>query len=129
MREIKFRAMMDRPHFGHEGLWVYLQGVGSDLWFSKNGKYYGDIKQGTECQFTGFQDKNEVDIYDGHILGGENKHIVEWHDDGWVIRSISLDWTTRLKTALFQYDIEIIGNIYEDSGMLNQVEEKGIKND
>ncbi len=114
VREIKFKAMMIEPHPGHEGMWVYVSGVGSSHWYSKNGTYYGKIKRGTECQFTEYKDKNSVDVYDGDILAGVNNHIVEWQDDRWCIRSLGINWTTGLKTALFQYDIEVVSNIYEN---------------
>ena len=68
---IKFRAMMDCPHSGHEGLWVYLQGIGSSQWCSENGKYYGEIKRGTESQFGGIPDKTGRDMYAGDIVEQE----------------------------------------------------------
>jgi len=119
-RVIKFRAMRDDMNPS----WVY----GSLL-------YGGDIPRiqelplfslfttclkGTEGQFTGLQDKNGKDIYEGDLgkyLRTGAVFQVQWHRSAW-------DWV-RISGA-YSYPIfhnthaefEVIGNIYENPELL-----------
>lgn len=55
MREIKFRAMSEM------GNWVYFSIWGINPPLNKN-------KFKNLCQYTGLEDKNSVEIYEGHVV-------------------------------------------------------------
>ena len=120
MREIKFRAwdgkrMLEwRPLDGLQdfgSLWNLLDGA---LW-----KYF-------VMQFTGLQDKNGKDIYEGDILGGypHGECFVQWDDKHGCYTAIDTDesrndfglFSTQLQDCIDTW--EIIGNIYENPELL-----------
>ena len=81
------------------------------------------INNQTLMQFTGLQDKNGKDIYEGDILKrGEGISFVVWGLDGWRFNSWMPDGM-RLYTSLDKITdkeiAEIIGNIYENPELLN----------
>ena len=134
MREIKYRAMMDKPHFGHVGLWVYIEGIGHDCWHSDSGNYYGEIRTETVGEYTGLKDKTGKEIYEGDRLRYNYHHdekstdfegIIEYHSEhiekgytrilwvGFLLKGNNDDGTFYYTEIPDLKDIEIIGNIYE----------------
>lgn len=112
-REIKFRiwgdGQMDYSPETYTG------------WLNDNFTFDGYVK-GTEpvvMQFTGLKDKNGKEIYEGDIIrekwGGKgNKNVMKWMGNGF--------WLERENGEKYlPNDMEIIGNIYENPDLLQEI--------
>lgn len=138
MREIKFRGMTKANNvmvFGD--LIVCPNGEHRMLWFELKGELPLDvdynsfnevIQSSTISQFTGLQDKNGVDIYEGDILhkkielegGIKGNWIVFYGEGGFDIKNI--DTSEEVKTMYlkkyWKHSYEVIGNIHENPELL-----------
>ena len=111
MRKHKFKAMMDVRHTGHDEMWVYIDGIGHDLWHSMNGKYYGNILPDTISEFTGLLDSNKKEIYEfdkvewngfsGHIIFMGGSFYIQEKESAWLLK------------PCLNYTLKITGNIKE----------------
>ena len=130
MREIKFRLRVENKIVGYEK-WHCGHRKSNDFeeakpqWlYSKDGvRWRPDfIYHNKKDQYTGIEDKNESEVYDGDILCWE-KYEGKEMQTRWVVKWVEskacyYDWTPRNGAM-------ILGNIYENPELLEQKDKEG----
>jgi len=121
MREIKFRAWDKKKEQMHYGVETW-----DELPFIINPQ--GIFTDFILMQYTGLKDKNGKEIYEGDILDGDDgfRYLVKWDSGGFVVvRYDRLDRGIMLRIlscTSFLSSCKIIGNIYENPELLEEVE-------
>lgn len=123
MRDIKFRAW-DKDA---ENMFIIFDANKQTEWFLPKWKDRYEV-----MQYTGLEDKNEVEIYEGDIVRVLNNNIGEY-ECGEVLMGGLGSWAIRLrslKVPVFEFidnrlsivhsteRIEVIGNIYDNPELL-----------
>lgn len=133
MKNIKFMAWYKEKKILREvleisfsGEYVILAGFGSF------GEIEAPIRDVELMQCTGLKDKNGKEIYEGYILSVKylydkrttDRVQVVWREDKAGFGLKSLKGLTNEAYELYQvtaeHNLEIIGNIYENEGLLNE---------
>ena len=120
-REIKFRgkSIMDNTY----GNWLYSSGIkyGDDVELmycdEDTSEEWHYIDKNTLGQYTGLNDKNGKEIYEGDIVEYENMTGKIMFFNGSFILS-DLEETEEWELGVINEEIEVIGNIYENSELL-----------
>ena len=120
-REIKFR-MKDK-----QGEWQYVEMVCSIIEALKNPVTPGgiDIDENTIGQYTGIDDKNGKEIYEGDIVkyrDSRGQHIEKViFDKGCFYAGMHWGSSTRVAPKLINTRItEVIGNVYDNPELLGE---------
>lgn len=132
MREIKFRAWDEHNKVLHKDVEFIRSGIEDNDWiiFKSDKQRLEDKvvldnpyfqKQIKLMQYTGFKDKNEVEIYEGDIIEymtGQLKHIPTKHKVTWLKDEARFSFGCKANTQYMFYNTEVIGNIYENPELL-----------
>jgi len=112
MREIKFR------YLNEIGNMVFLTVWNVNLPLKKE-----NLKKGTELmQFVGLKDKNKKEIYEGDIvqdIDSKRKYIITCGAGRFRLSPISFP-ADFLSCNVFEKNIKVIGNIYENPELLKE---------
>ncbi|WP_180995827.1 YopX family protein [Campylobacter concisus] len=148
MRETKFRAFLcsDKrlPNGITLGYEKYPRGIYEvmdlnfaseivTLWSEKEQTSFEvSLRKVELLQYTGYKDKNGKEIYGGHIVSvkylydkrSTDRAQVVWREDKASFGLKSLKGLTNEVYELYQvtaeHNLEVIGNIYENEGLLNE---------
>ncbi len=130
MKEIKFRAWINQEErMNYFQLSTLLDGYGNDCPYTPNGERPFIDKNNLIMQYTGLHDKNGKEIYEGDIVKADAFYLGDSFvkastgqvrfDNGAYFVSSEVPTCGELDSeAIFNYRIEIIGNIYENPELL-----------
>ena len=120
MREIKFRVWDKENKKMMKVSSLSLEN--KEIAVRENGTYHFFRMQNLELmQYTEVKDKNGKEIYEGDIyhVGDKNiRYLVVWFDSGFEGKQLRSTSYAGLKS--WAKDIEILGNIYENSELLEE---------
>ena len=131
MRKIKFRAWIDDEELCNEEEILYhldenenfipfMQDL--DSWYFDDGQTLGDyfdcFDKEKIMQYTGLKDKKGKEIYEGDILKDEENMLWKVIFDNGCFKLENIHIPGRM---FITKDIEIIGNIYENLEMMEEV--------
>ena len=126
-REIKFRAWHTGAMYIVNTLGMTKSGIDKGMCFAHHFAQPEKIMDEgcvifddfTEfMQYTGLKDKNRKEIYEGDILKDEEgySYPIEWESEG-----ACYSWDAMLfSNSLNAFNLEVIGNIYENPELLNK---------
>lgn len=124
MREIKFRAWHKEKKIMGEVLGIDI--LHKEIFFSNEDVdcyEHTDFKDIELMQYTGLKDMREKEIYEGDIVKLRANHgigVIKYSDEwgAFVVEYIKPRPLVVLGMNYYKEDIEVIGNIYENSELL-----------
>ncbi|WDD89088.1 YopX family protein [Fusobacterium nucleatum] len=126
MREIKFRAWHKEKKIMGEVLGIDI--LHKEIFFSNEDVdcyEHTDFKDIELMEYTGLKDKNEKEIYEGDIVKLRANHgigVIKYSDEwgAFVVEYIKPRPLVVLGMNYYKEDIEILGNIYENSELIKE---------
>ena len=134
MREIKFRAWHKEKKIMGEVLGIDI--LHKEIFFSNEDVdcyEHTDFKDIELMEYTGLKDKNEKEIYEGDIVKLRANHgigVIKYSDEwgAFVVEYIKPRPLVVLGMNYYKEDIEILGNIYENSELIKEWDNEILKN-
>ena len=127
MREIKFRAWIKEVDEIREVEYInfWKKMISFPNKFCKEYYLNADFDEIELMQYTGLKDKNNKEIYEGDIVKLRANHgigVVKYYDEwgAFVIEYIKPRPLAVLGMNYYKENIEILGNIYENSELLGE---------
>lgn len=119
MRKIEFRGFSNL-----EGAWVigqyFMDEKRIGTWHYIRCVRDYQIMPGSIGQFTGFKDMYKTKIYEGDILDlNEELYVVSWNSAE-AMFELSSGSVAYNFGQLYEYEVEIVGNFYQDNDMLSE---------
>ena len=134
MREIKFRGMTPNGGWAYGTITVIHHTHRTHFQEIQCGTYISNdiglpfayqVRPETVSEFTGLNDKNGAEIYEGDVLKDDDNRVllIEWHRCGFCFKAITKTNFVYAHDIMqwFEYGLprpEIIGNIYENPELL-----------
>ena len=127
MREIKFRAWLKELNEIREVEYInfWKKMISFPNKFCKEYYLNADFDEIDLMRYTGLKDKNEKEIYEGDIIKLRANHgigVVKYYDEwgAFVVEYIKSKPLAVLGMNYYKENIEILGNIYENSELLGE---------
>ena len=127
MREIKFRAWIKELNEIREVEYInfWKKMISFPNKFCKEYYLNVDFDEIELMQYTGLKDKNNKEIYEGDIVKLRANHgigVIKYYDEWgvFVVEYIKPRPLVVLGMNYYKEDIEVIGNIYENSELLGE---------
>jgi YopX protein len=129
MREIKFRAWSNRDKCWCGAFSVHKSGLFTEITGARmeNGVCIAyadwiDLSKQTEIvlmQYTGINDKNDKEIYEGDIVNSDYFPLstVSFDDGAFILQAIKVKLFQRW--VISHFELEVIGNIYENPELIS----------
>ena len=127
MREIKFRAWIKELNEIREVEYInfWKKMISFPNKFCKEYYLNADFDEIELMQYTGLKDKNNKEIYEGDIVklrANDGIGVIKYYDEwgAFVVEYIKPRPLAVLGMNYYKEDIEILGNIYENSELLKE---------
>lgn len=130
MREILFRGKCKGNGVWVEGFYACFNKKESRIYTgyaeTDDGDYYPEwytVVPETVGQYTGLKDRKGTDIFEGdivNIIRAEENGKVEWRENDAAFEVVGDCLEASFLENLWGYDVEVIGNIYENPELLKE---------
>ena len=121
MRVIKFRAWDKEIEKMYPVLEIDFVEEWVRMYSKITGRHCNHLDDLVLMQFTGLEDKNGIEIYEGDILSWDNNVIAKvYYADDLAMFRCSVKGTEEFDLFAFNQEASIIGNIYENKELLDE---------
>ena len=127
MREIKFRAWLKEHKSMKDVMEIDIDNQTIFYyWFGDHDGHFENFNKIDLMQYTGLEDKNNKEIYEGDIVKLRANHgigVVKYYDEwgAFVVEYIKPRQLAVLGMNYYKEDIEILGNIYQNLELYEEV--------